>query len=82
VVVDAVIRVYDEAGNVIETRDQAAEFKEARLVRITSGKRWKRLFGFGDKTMTARWNLNLSNFAGVCSMLSADCRMAKCKEQK
>jgi len=49
VVVDAVIRVHDEAGNVIETRDQAAEFKEARLVRITSGKRWKRLFGFGGQ---------------------------------
>jgi len=25
---DAVIRVYDEAGNVIEARDQAGEFKE------------------------------------------------------
>jgi hypothetical protein len=25
---DAVIRVYDEAGNVIETHDQAGEFKE------------------------------------------------------
>jgi hypothetical protein len=25
---DAVIRVYDEAGNVIETHDQADEFKE------------------------------------------------------
>jgi hypothetical protein len=25
---DAVIRVYDEVGNVIETREQAGEFKE------------------------------------------------------
>jgi hypothetical protein len=25
---DAVIRVYDEAGNVIETHEQAGEFKE------------------------------------------------------
>jgi len=25
---DAVIRVYDEAGNVIETHDQAGKFKE------------------------------------------------------
>jgi hypothetical protein len=25
---DAVIRVYDEAGNVIETREHAGEFKE------------------------------------------------------
>jgi hypothetical protein len=25
---DAVIRVYDEAGNVIETREQAGDFKE------------------------------------------------------
>ena len=25
---DAVIRVYDEAGNVIETQEQAGEFKE------------------------------------------------------
>jgi YD repeat-containing protein len=25
---DAVIRVYDEAGNVIETHDQAGNFKE------------------------------------------------------
>jgi hypothetical protein len=26
---DAVIRVYDEAGNVIETREHAGDFKEA-----------------------------------------------------
>jgi hypothetical protein len=26
---DAVIRVYDEAGNVIETHEHAGEFKEA-----------------------------------------------------
>jgi len=26
---DAVIRVYEEAGNVIDTHDQAGEFKEA-----------------------------------------------------
>ena len=26
---DAVIRVYDEAGNVIETHERAGEFKEA-----------------------------------------------------
>ncbi len=25
---DAVIRVYDEAGNVIETQEQAGDFKE------------------------------------------------------
>src|SRR5439155_2997058 len=28
---DAVIRVYDEAGNVIETHEQAGEFKEAQI---------------------------------------------------
>jgi hypothetical protein len=41
----AVIRVYDEAGNVIETHKHAGEFKEwYRVVRITSQTRSTRLF--------------------------------------
>jgi hypothetical protein len=34
---DAVIRVYDEAGNVIETHEHAGEFKERQVsIRLTS----------------------------------------------
>jgi hypothetical protein len=82
VVVDAVIRVYDEAGNVIETRDQQPSSKKRGLFASRQASGGSGFSALGDKTMTARWNLNLSNFAGVRSMLSADCRMAKCKEQK
>ena len=37
---DAVIRVYDEAGNVIETHEHAGEFKEDFVTRL--GKRHTR----------------------------------------
>jgi hypothetical protein len=36
---DAVIRVYDEAGNVIETHEHAGEFK-SRSTLVTAGFRW------------------------------------------
>jgi hypothetical protein len=36
---DAVIRVYDDADNVIETHEQAGEFK-SRSTLVTAGFRW------------------------------------------
>jgi hypothetical protein len=57
---DAVIRVYDEAGNVIETHEHAGEFKEP-LRSIQSNSRFR----------AGEWNFNRQSFVGQNSIIRA-----------